>query len=92
MCKKEFDSIDESTPFAWHKRCKWFTDNEDFLSRVKDGKFNNSKFAMHRYDYLVEYEIDSLKEFIRVSNSELMLYRCKSNSVKVNKILKVGKI
>lgn len=92
MCEKEFDSISSTNHFAWHKRCKWFTDNPDFLKRVKDGKFNNSKFSQQRYDYLVEYVVESLDDFIRVSNNELMLYRCKSQMVKVKSIHKIGKI
>lgn len=91
MCEKEFNSVSESNPFAWHKRCKWFTDNQDFLKRVKDGKFNNSSIVTNRYEYLVEYVVESLDKFIRVSNNELMLYRHNSQMVKIHSVKKVGK-
>ncbi|UNI74665.1 hypothetical protein ABNavy4_235 [Acinetobacter phage AB-Navy4] len=84
MCKEEFDAVSEEFPLAWRGNFKWFTDNLDFLKRVADGMFNNSKFAPGRYDYLVVYDIvaydrtlNDLWAFSRVSNHELMLRRSK---------------
>lgn len=84
MCKEEFDAVTPEFPLAWRGNFKWFTDNLEFLKRVADGTFNNSRFVAGRYDYLVVYdvkahnpELDDLWAFSRVSNNELMLRRSK---------------
>ena len=90
MCEKEFESVCGDFPFSWNKSCKWFTDDINFIFRVSDGSFNNSRFETERYKFLVEYFVESLESFERVSNNELMLRRHKAPCVKLNRINKVG--
>ena len=46
MCKAEYDRVDNTSPFSWQSKAKWFSDDIKFIkSRVGDGKFNNSGFV-----------------------------------------------
>lgn len=92
MCKKEFDSVSKTTPFSWKIKCKFFTDNIEFLNRVVDGEFNNSKFKPDRYTHLVVIEVDDIEAFERVSNHELLLRRSKAPLVKVFSVDRVGEV
>lgn len=92
MCDEEFNSVCEKHPFSWNKSCKWFTDDVEFLQRVSDKKFNNSKFKQDRYKNLVVYQVENLSTFERVSNKELMLRRKNAQNVKVINILKVNEV
>lgn len=89
MCQEEFDSVTEKSPLAWNSKHKWFGTREFVLSRVRDGKFNNSKFVKERYLHLVEYEVESgLEHFINCGKNEFMLNVRKAPLVK----LKVNKL
>ena len=58
MCKAEYDRVDNTSPFSWLSKAKWFSDDIEFIkSRVGDGKFNNSSFVECRYYYLVVYAV-----------------------------------
>ena len=93
MSKKEFDSVSSTSPFSWRSKCKWFTDNKDFiLSRVTDGKFNNSKFKKDRYTHLVEYTVEDIGVLVRVSNNELMLRIKDEPKLKVSCVNKIGNL
>ena len=51
MCKAEYNRVDNTSPFSWQSKAKWFSDDIEFIkSRVGDGKFNNSGFVEGRYD------------------------------------------
>lgn len=91
MCQEEFNKVSETNPFSWKGKCKFFTDNIEFLSRVTDGSFNNSKFKTNRYTHLIVYDIENLDAFERVSNNELMLRISKQSLVKVLSINKAPK-
>ena len=81
MCKAEYDRVDNTSPFSWKSKAKWFS----------DGKFNNSSFVEGRYDYLVVYDIvDSDCRLKRVSDKEVMLYRKDAPMIKVNSVNKIG--
>lgn len=83
MCKEEANAICNKFPLSWKSKFKWFTDDLNFLLRVSDGKFNNSK----SYEILVTYEIND--QFLkRVSNNELMLARKDQPLAKVRLIKK----
>ena len=46
MCKAEYDMVDNTSPFSWQSKAKWFSDDIEFIkSMVSDGKFNNSCFV-----------------------------------------------
>ena len=92
MCKAEYDRVDNTSPFSWQSKAKWFSDDIEFIkTRVNDGKFNNSGFVDGRYDYLIIYDIiDDNDKLKRVSNKEVMLYRKDAPMVKVNSVTKVG--
>ena len=92
MCKAEYDRVDNTSPFSWKSKAKWFSDDIEFIkSRVSDGKFNNSSFVEGRYDYLVVYDIvDSDCRLKRVSDKEVMLYRKDAPMIKVNSVNKIG--
>ena len=92
MCKVEYDRVDDTSPFSWQSKAKWFSDDIEFIkSRVGDGKFNNSSFVEGRYDYLVVYDVvDSDCRLKRVSDKEVMLYRKDTPMIKVISVNKVG--
>lgn len=94
MCKAEFDRVDNTSPFSWQSKAKWFSDDIEFIkSRVGDGKFNNSNFVEGRYEYLVIYDvIDDNDKLKRVSDKEVMLYRKDAPMIKVNVVIKAGNI
>lgn len=84
MCDQEFSQISENYPLAWNSRFKWFGPMEFVLDRVKDGKFNNSKFVGDRYKNVVEYEVVSgLEHFKMCGHKEFMLDVRKTPLVKI---------
>ena len=89
MCDKEFNSVCSNFPFSWNKSCKWFTDDVNFLKRVSDGLFGNSKFKTDRYKHLVEYLVEDINTFERVSDKEIMLRRKHDPKVKVISVKKI---
>lgn len=94
MCKAEYDRVDNTSPFSWQSKAKWFSDDIEFIkSRVGDGKFNNSGFVEGRYDYLVVYDVtDDNDKLKRASDKEAMLYRKDAPMVKVDSVNKIGMI
>ena len=94
MCKAEYDRVDNTSPFSWQSKAKWFSDDIEFIkSRVGDGGFNNSGFVDGRYDYLIIYNIiDDNDKLKRVSDKEVMLYRKDAPMIKVISVIKVGMI
>lgn len=85
MCEAEFNGRCVNFPFSFKSKNKWFTDNYDFaLSRVRDGVFNNSKFKQGAYSVIVEYTVEDVSMFRRVSDNELMLNVKDANKVKVD--------
>ena len=92
MCKAEYDRVDNTSPFSWRSKAKWFSDDIEFIkSRVSDGKFNNSNFVEGRYDYLVVYDVtDNNDKLKRVSDKEVMLYRKDAPMIKVNGVNKIA--
>ena len=91
MCKTEYDMVDNTSPFSWLSKAKWFSGDIEFIkSRVGDGKFNNSCFVEGRYDYLVTYDVtDNNNKLKRVSDKEVMLYRKDAPMIKVNSVSKL---
>ena len=76
MCDREYDSVCEKYPLSWSSKYKWFSDDLNFiLERVRDGKFNNSKFKDNAYRNIVKYHVRNPSVLIRVSDNELMLRR-----------------
>ena len=76
MCDREYNSVCEKYPLSWNSKCKWFSDDLNFiLERVRDGKFNNSKFKDNAYRNIVKYRVSNPSVLVRVSNNELMLRR-----------------
>ena len=87
MCKEEFDSTMKEGSAVFYKRFKWFTPNIDFLlSRVRDGKFNNSHIEKNRYDYIVCFEADISKARVLNSN-EIQFDRRRNPSIKVKEVI-----
>ena len=92
MCKAEYDRVDNTSPFSWQSKVKWFSSDIEFIkTRVSDGKFNNSGFVDGRYNYLIIYDIiDDNSKLNRVSDKEVMLYRKDVPMIKVISVIKVG--
>ena len=92
MCKAEYDRVDNTSPFSWQSKAKWFSSDIEFIkSRVSDGKFNNSSFIDGRYNYLIIYDIiDDNSKLNRVSDKEVMLYRKDAPMIKMNSVNKLG--
>ena len=75
-----------SNTLSWNSRFKWFSPDINFIqNRVRDGKFNNSKFCQNRYSILVEFDVENVEPF-KKSNFEWMLDRRVANQVKINSI------
>ncbi len=90
MCKKEFQESTNNR-LAWQSRFKWFSSNKDFVvNRVKDGRFNNSRFIPDRYSILVEIGIEDFNHFNQINDQELMLDRRQANQVKIHYINRVN--
>ena len=72
MCKEERDNTIKNKSPDFKKRFKWFATNLDFIyNRVKDGKFNNSKFKKGAYDYILVFEADTSKaDFISTNETQ----------------------
>lgn len=79
---------DSKYGFSFKSRFKWFSENVDFIeNRVRDGKFNNSKFCNHRYDIICKFKIESgVEAFRRLNQNELMLDRRNVNKIKFSLI------
>ena len=92
MCKAEYDRVDNTSPFSWQSKAKWFSDDIEFIkSRVGDGKFNNGGFVEGRYDYLVVYDVTDDNDKLKcVSDKEVMLYRKDAPMIKMNSVNKLG--
>lgn len=59
MCNEEADETIRFNRLSWHSRKKWFGTYDFVISRVKDGKFNNSQFKPDKYCRLLEFAIES---------------------------------
>jgi hypothetical protein len=69
---------------SWNSKFKWFGTEEFVQSRVRDGKFNNSKFVADRYKHLVKFEvITGIEHFSKFGNREFMLSVRKAPLVKI---------
>ena len=91
MCQEEWNSMSNGKRLDWISSSKWFG-TEDFVkSRVKDGKFNNSRFSKDRYKILVKFDFDekTVDKLIRCGYNEYMLKRHLAPLVKINSIEKV---
>ncbi len=83
MCNQEADETLRFNNLSWHSKKKWFGTYEFVTSRVKDGKFNNSKFKPVRYNRLLEFTItSSLDIFDKCGYNEFMLDIRKANNLK----------
>lgn len=59
MCEAEFYATMKSGKPTFKRKVKWFSPSLEFiLSRVRDGKFNNSKWCPWRYEYVIEFEAE----------------------------------
>lgn len=85
MCDEEFQDTMKHKSLSWNSKFKWFGTLEFVESRVRDGKFNNSKFVPDRYKNLLEFEVEeeSLKHFSKCGNREFMLSVRKAPLVKI---------
>ena len=85
MCQEELEDMKKFNSLAWNSKFKWFGTEEFVNSRVRDNKFNNSKFVADRYKNLVKFIIDdnSAIHFSKCGNREFMLNIRKANSVKI---------
>lgn len=94
MCDAEANSMLQSGKLSFNSKFKWFGTKEFVESRVKDGKFNNSRFVPDRYARLFEFEVDddSLQHFSKCGHRELMLSVRKVPLVKIKIIGEVSEI
>lgn len=83
MCKEELDDMFKNNKLSFKKRFKWFGTLDFVTSRVKDGKFNNSRLVKDRYKYLVKFMFSesSLQHFSECGFKEYMLDVRKSNLI-----------
>lgn len=89
MCKEEFQNTTDNR-FSWNSRFKWFSSDKDFIvNRVKDGKFNNSRFIADRYSILVEIGVEDFAHFNQLNRQELMLDRRRANQIKIHYIRQI---
>lgn len=85
MCDAEAEDMLKFGGLSWNSKFKWFGTDDFVNSRVRDGKFNNSKFVQDRYSRLFEFEVDdsSLIHFSKCGHRELMLGVRKAPMVKI---------
>lgn len=89
MCPSEFEQVSERHPLAWKSKFKWFGTKEFVDNRVRDGKFNNSKFVANRYKHIVIYEVLSgIEYFSKCGHNEFMLNCRKAPLVKIKVLSK----
>lgn len=83
MCEVEFQETLHSQQPSFFRRFKWFSPDRQFvLNRVRDGKFNNSRFKPERYTKLVRFVISPKNTHLFRKNSrEWMLDRRVSHLV-----------
>lgn len=91
MCDAEYKNTIKSGEADFSKkRFKWFSQNINFITdRVKDGKFNNSKFCKGRYDRIVEFFIDDkyIHKLDYISNNEIQVDRRRNIPIKLCRVL-----
>lgn len=86
MCKEEYERTIERGSPDFYKRYKWFSPNLDWInSRVRDGKFNNSKFKQGAYDYVVTFEWDGEKAD-RTTTNEIQFDRRSNPNIRVVRV------
>ena len=84
MCDEELSAISDNWPLSWNSKFKWFGTEEFVKTRVRDGSFNNSKFAPDRYKNIVVYEVEGgLEHFSKCGRDEFMLSVRKAPLVKL---------
>ena len=85
MCNVEFQDMQKFNSLSWNSKNKWFGTKDFVINRVKDGKFNNSKFCSDRYDVLVKFEFADGYEhiFSKCGNREFRLERKHANQIKL---------
>lgn len=91
MCSQEADDMLKTGRLSFRSKFKWFGTKEFVEARVRDGKFNNSKYVGDRYARLFEFEIydSSLIHFDKCGNRELMLSVRKVPLVKIKIVREV---
>lgn len=89
MCEEEFIKTMKYKVPNFKKRFKWFSTNIDFIvNRVKDGKFNNSKFEQSRYTHVIEFEWDG-KNADWLNSNEIQFDRRKNPNIKLSKLISI---
>lgn len=91
MCNQEASETLRYNSLSWNSRFKWFGTENFVKERVKDGRFNNSKYVPNRYCRLLKFEFtkESLKHFNKCGNREFMLDVRKVPFVKVLSIQEI---
>ena len=88
MCEEEYNRTIKYKVPHFIKRYKWFSTNLDFiLTRVKDGKFNNSQYKENMYSYILEFEWDG-KNADWINSNEIQFDRRKNPNIKLIKDIK----
>lgn len=84
MSESEFNETMKSGKADFNiKRFKWFSPSLEFIqSRVRDGKFNNSKFAVSRYTHIIAFDADVTKADWHIGN-EIQFDRRKNPKISV---------
>lgn len=85
MCNAEAEDMLKYGNLSWNSKFKWFGTEEFVNSRVRDGKFNNSRFVQDRYARLFEFEVDdsSMEHFSKCGRREFMLSVRKAPLVRI---------
>lgn len=89
MCKEEYNRTIKYKIPDFRNRFKWFSTNLEFiLTRVQDGKFNNSKYKQNRYDYILEFECDGTQADW-INTNEIQFDRRKNPNIKFIKLINI---
>lgn len=90
MCKEEYESTIKNKSPDFKKRFKWFAINKDFIKhRVKDGRFNNSKFKQGAYEYVLMFDADISKADF-VSKNEVQFDRRRNPKIDLIDIIDIN--
>lgn len=71
MSKEEAEKTVRDKEIQFIRRFKWFAPSLTFVkNRVRDGKFNNSKFATERYTHLLKFTFRDTDDVHFIKNTD----------------------
>jgi hypothetical protein len=71
MSPEEAEKTINNKEVQFIRRFKWFSPSLEFVNnRVRDGKFNNSKFSTEKYTHLLKFEFRDKDDVAFIKNKD----------------------